>query len=433
MQPIPELLQACVAAPEDDAPRLAWAEAIGGERGELVRIQCELERGGLERGRAIAHRRRESELLATREREWAALDGLAEGSIFRRGFVDEAIVDARTFAEKGETLFGAAPLLRRVDFSGLQDSAPDEIVRRLDAVLGSPFFARLFCVRLEEIGGVVETDSDTRRRDFQAAGSEALARLIERKALRSLGSLELPRCALSSSDVGKLAACRDAAGLRELNLRHQEVDRYVGIYSSDVQAILDSPNLAALEALDVAGALGRFVWVGGQSRTERAEAARKQSKRDPAFLSHPRVLALRRLGIAYSGFADEMIDALAGAPFQRLEWLDLSRNDVFPEDFQRIGASPGYDRLVELVFDGPSKYTFGAKIAEALGAVQRLGALRVLRLRNCGMNEATAQILLASPLAQRLELIDLRKNRDVAKAGDKLGKAFDGILLLDKP
>jgi len=35
------------AAPNDDAPRLAWANAVGGERGELVIVQCRLASGAV--------------------------------------------------------------------------------------------------------------------------------------------------------------------------------------------------------------------------------------------------------------------------------------------------------------------------------------------------------------------------------------------------
>ena len=423
-------LEACIAAPDDDAPRLAWAKEIGGERGELVSVQCALARGGLARDVAIAHRRREADLLARNETKWAALDGLSDAFVFRRGFVDEAIVDARTFAEKGEALFAATPLLRCVELGGLDDEEPRKVVLRLSKALASPFFKRVRTLRLDRVGRTVETDMDTHPRDFQSAGSEVLAHLLQSGSLRSLQGLQLPRCCLSSSDIERLAASKDAAGLVELDVRHQGVDRYMGLYPNSVQMIIDSPNLARLESLDIASALGHAPWLGGQTREQRAEASRKQAKRDPLLLQHPRIRQLRRLGIANSGFADEMIDGLAGAQFERLEWLDVSRNDIFPEDFKRIGAAPGYDHLIELIFNGPSKYVFGVKMADALGAASRLPALRILRLRNCLMDEATARALLSSPLARRLELIDLRNNRELAGKAADLQKLFDGILLV---
>ena len=36
------LIAAILAHPDDDAPRLVWADREGGERGELVVVQCAL-------------------------------------------------------------------------------------------------------------------------------------------------------------------------------------------------------------------------------------------------------------------------------------------------------------------------------------------------------------------------------------------------------
>ena len=423
-----DALEACIAQPDDDSPRLAWAKQIGGERGELVAIQCALAQGGLTRDVAIAHRRREAELLERNESEWAGLEGLADAFLFRRGFVDEAIVDARTFAEKGEALFAAAPLLRCVELGGLDDGDATQIVQLLSAALASPFFKRVRTLRLDRIGRTVETDSDVNPRDFESAGPEALSHVIKSGALQTLQGLQLPRCCLSGSEVTLLAGSKDAAGLRELDVRNQGVHRYVGLYPSAVQTIVDAPNLARLESLDISSALGH---ASGNTPSQRKEASRKQAKeRDPLLLQHPRIRQLRRLGIGNGGFSDEMIDALANAQFDRLEWLNLSQNDIFAADWTRIGSAPGYDRLAELVFDGPSKYVFDAKMAAALGAATRLPALRILRLRNCMMSEATAGALLATPLARRLEVIDLRRNREPAQKRAALQKLFDGILLL---
>ena len=40
-----DLLNAVIAAPDDDAPRLAYADVLAdGERAEFIRVQCRLER-----------------------------------------------------------------------------------------------------------------------------------------------------------------------------------------------------------------------------------------------------------------------------------------------------------------------------------------------------------------------------------------------------
>jgi len=54
----------------------------------------------------------------------------------------------------------------------------------------------------------------------------------------------------------------------------------------------------------------------------------------------------------------------------------------------------------------------------------------VLRLRNKALEPDAVRALLATPLAKRLELIDLRRNDALEPVADELRAAFDGILLL---
>jgi uncharacterized protein (TIGR02996 family) len=82
-----ELREAVAARPEDDAPRLVYADYLeerGEPFGELIQVQCALARG--ERGA----RARERELLAAHRGRWLAELGVAdcEGT-FRRGMLDE--------------------------------------------------------------------------------------------------------------------------------------------------------------------------------------------------------------------------------------------------------------------------------------------------------------------------------------------------------
>ena len=84
-----ELLAECAANPDDDAPRLVWADRVGGERGELVVIQCDLARGGLTVAESRARRVREYEMLDEHAVAWAG--GLpAKRWNFRRGFIEAA-------------------------------------------------------------------------------------------------------------------------------------------------------------------------------------------------------------------------------------------------------------------------------------------------------------------------------------------------------
>ncbi len=108
------LLAEIIAAPADDAPRLVWADQEGGPRGELVIVQCELARGMRTAAESGAFRRRQRELLAADGVAWSGLDGLAKRCRFRRGFVELATFDARTFHDHLDEVLAVAPLLGTV-------------------------------------------------------------------------------------------------------------------------------------------------------------------------------------------------------------------------------------------------------------------------------------------------------------------------------
>ncbi len=88
MDDVDRVLADCVANPDDDGPRLVWADLVGGERGELVVLQCDLARGDLTPAEAAIRRRRERELLERNAIAWAALPAFARRWSFRRGFVE---------------------------------------------------------------------------------------------------------------------------------------------------------------------------------------------------------------------------------------------------------------------------------------------------------------------------------------------------------
>ena len=103
-------MDAIVADPDDDAARLVWADREGGERGELVVLQCQLARRDLPRGDRHRLRARERELLPRIERS-TNLDGLGQGT-FSRGFIECVQLDIATLAARAAELFERAPLVR---------------------------------------------------------------------------------------------------------------------------------------------------------------------------------------------------------------------------------------------------------------------------------------------------------------------------------
>src|SRR3954469_34577 len=94
------LLRAVFAHPEDDAPRLAfadWLDESGGdpERAALIRVQCELARLPADDLRGEALRRQDAKLLRGRKLKWRAelprFRGVVFGD-FSRGFIDSVVV-----------------------------------------------------------------------------------------------------------------------------------------------------------------------------------------------------------------------------------------------------------------------------------------------------------------------------------------------------
>jgi uncharacterized protein (TIGR02996 family) len=113
------LYQRVVAAPLDDTPRLAYAEAVQDadpERTEFIWMQIEHRR--LRRDRSNEERQREislrtAYLKADRSPEWAReVRTLVAGYQFFRGFVEAVWLDAATFLACAAELYERAPVLQ---------------------------------------------------------------------------------------------------------------------------------------------------------------------------------------------------------------------------------------------------------------------------------------------------------------------------------
>lgn len=103
-------LRAIADAPEDDAPRLVfadWLEERGdSERAEFIRLQCAVARDG-DRPEWLA---RADELLARNRKDWI-VPGIPGRQLFGRGFVEYLHVSADEFLAHADRLAGAAPIL----------------------------------------------------------------------------------------------------------------------------------------------------------------------------------------------------------------------------------------------------------------------------------------------------------------------------------
>jgi uncharacterized protein (TIGR02996 family) len=109
------LLRAVIADPDDDAPRLIYADWLDEqgecERAEFIRVQIALVGMPMNDERRPELRRHERRLLRRFGKVWTGLlRPLVWGYGFRRGFVESITCNAEDFVSRGGDLFSVAPI-----------------------------------------------------------------------------------------------------------------------------------------------------------------------------------------------------------------------------------------------------------------------------------------------------------------------------------
>jgi hypothetical protein len=232
------LLRECAAKPLDDVPRLVWADAVGGERGELVAIQCAA-RDVLPVRELAALNRRERELLVHRM-EWSGLAGIAHRVQFHRGFVDAIDVDAATFAARGDEIAARAPLLEALTLRGF------ETVDELYAAIDQPAFAKIRALDVYPNRGSRARTTDALVRAGVLEQLVALGLTVEPLDSDVLARAPLARLELRGEINAAVLALPHAPQLASLTLPHAQagIDRsLVELRTYDDSAIAAARHL----------------------------------------------------------------------------------------------------------------------------------------------------------------------------------------------
>jgi len=362
-----------VAHPGDDGARLVWADAIGGERGELVALQCDLERGGAEPRTAAARRARVRELVHLHGRAWSRLEGIAELVEFRRGFVVAAAADPGKLLEHHDAILEAAPLLRALTLvqygrAGATSYAPDEVdpVTIVERLIDSPLYARLSAVAFGPVGRYVPVRG--RMYEWETHAEPVIERALQRGAFDRLSGFGWDE--LTSAAVHLLVAARTFARVERLQLSGR-----IGV-DAWCAALRGAPHLRALD-------------VG------RAACA-------PELLAEiPRsVIELRVRGLDAAKLA-ALAEAPLAAHVERLYLADGTLVDPAPlARFRRLRAL----ECDGIWFGGPEYSQRQADAISALSALE-LPALRELHL---GMLSLAAVTKIAHRFGPQLDLLDAR-------------------------
>ncbi len=223
-------LRAIIENPDDDTPRLVYADWLDEngdpERAEFIRVQIAMERDRDEPHVRQARAARERELLNRCGRTWVPPAAGPAGTAFRRGFVERIHTEARTFVAEADELFRRFPVRHVQLFWGADP--PHERARLMQTVAGIPHLARLRSLDLDD--GYI--------------GSDGIRALAVCEHLGGLESLDLQGCHVGERGVRALVEAPWFANLTFLDL-----------CNNDVNAAAAHALAVGLDALDRAGRL----------------------------------------------------------------------------------------------------------------------------------------------------------------------------------
>lgn len=313
-----KFLAAIVADPEDDVPRLVfadWLEEHGdADRAEFIRLQCSLVRDELARNEGGRIEARVAELLKTHGERWKLPD-LPGVQTFHRGFVEELKISAADFLRHAERIGRGAPV------TDLWPTAAEYYTSALAVVPWLPRLRKLK-FRTDSIGGrlrdLFRPNLFAELRSLTILNARLWSEHVA--TLTTLGSSwpKLERLDLSGNPTGDdglvhLAAAADLHGLRELVLRSDGIEHDYRVRAVGAAAFARSASLTRLRALNLAG----------------------QGVGDEGFRSvvgSANVRHLERLDVSRNGLGEigsEWAVALLESPYLgRLRHLNLSGNTI---------------------------------------------------------------------------------------------------------
>jgi uncharacterized protein (TIGR02996 family) len=363
------LLQAILESPDDDVPRLVYADwldehgAESSERGEFIRAQIELARPGLDAPRRAALAARESDLLARNGYRWRrALPEWAQrypfdspSGGFRRGFVAAVHALGEGLVRDPSALWAVAPVEEVI-----LEGCPPGAIRDLAAC---PWLRRL---RSLTIDGELPEDS-----------TRALA---DSPWLDNLTSLALYGDNLSDSAAEAFAGSSSLPRLRELTLASH------GLTDSAVAA-LAVPRLAGLTSLSLRSQQISLAGAGilatsplRELRTLRLDGCSIGAAGAAALAGSSVLSSLRGLGLSENRVGDQGAESIATATFaSSLIELDLGSNDIGNGGVIAIANSALLANLEVLILAGENHFTdIGAQALAASPWLTRLRRLRVV-------------------------------------------------------
>lgn len=332
-----DLRAAVIAAPEEDAPRLAYAKKLserGDPRGQFIELQV--------RYRPVAEDyplfAAAQKLLKQHEKEWLADFPPVTEPVFQRGFLFSGRFEPQDVTAE---LFARTPLVE------------------LDLAHGGPELERI-----AQLSGL----ATVRKLTVRSGNDAGFSALCGSPHLR-LHTLHAYLGKCHPETMAALANAPSAAGLRELQLS------YTTLSEDAARALGGSTQLRHLERLYVDSC--GLTRVAASALTPLLSAAKELSmgNNPRAFASGP---FLERLELHNNGLTDEDVRALAGlTTVGSLRKLLLNQNTITDTGVAALAASPNFTHLAELDL-GDNQITETG--VEALAGGAGMPVLELLRI-----------------------------------------------------
>ena len=363
MSAVDAFLQEIIAAPDEDGPRLVyadWLEERGDPRAEFIRVQCEEARLG-DCARRSKLRRRAKLLRERYGSEWtAALD--ASGPEFRdleyhRGFVESATISIRYFLKSGAGVMSRTPLRRVVLTSGDKLLPKLAHAQHLQQIEELHFADSGFPE--QDLADFFQSPHLANLRGFRLYGTysigNVLASGLASASLPKLTALDLgPSQTIDPNWVTTLLTAPWLSTVEMLCLRN--------LSDGAVREIAANPLLGKLKVWDLSGS--------GQplsAETGRTLAASRLTER------------LEHLKMEFCGMEVGGLQAMAATHWPRLQFLNFNYAELGPAGVEALAAG-------------------------------NWPALKVLNLASSAMGSRGLNALLRRPWLKSLERLSLRGN-----------------------
>ncbi len=408
------LLGAIRAAPDEDTPRLVFADWLDEngepERAEFVRVQCELARLTDDRSdsQPVYEFLRDRDWVTRPAADWASIDAGIHRRLALVARADELL------ARHGGDWTPKLPKRYRVKWEGFRRGFPHRV--NLD---GRPDRNRS---RAEAAARLCKTVPAVTlaAHDFTA---QTVERFADAGALDWLAGLDVSGDSLSG--VRELGHRPETAGVRALAVRHHNG---LMVAAEVAAALTETPHWTGLRALDLstttlgdgaAAALFRAPHLRGLTRLHLR--GRHWTADTVRAFAAGGFAALTSLRLTHCGLDDDAAEALAGcADLAGLRDLDPGHNQITGRGVTSLLCSP---HLRNVAFLGLEDNPLHGLDAEKLAALEPAG-LRMLHAHSGRFRTADVRALARCPRLRTLWYLDLDANNLPATAVRELIRGF---------